>query len=103
MAMAGQRGREARPQPKGSAGGRGGMPDDGRSKTLQYRDFSDGLVIAGSRAGIPDTALYECINAQVIGPGQIRTLTDPGASVFSFPSNATSIWGVVLNVSGTES
>lgn len=64
-------------QGQGGGGGRGGQGDDGRSKTLQYEDFSTGLVRAGSRSGIPETALWDCTNAQVIGPGSIATLPNP--------------------------
>lgn len=90
----------ARPQGGGDRGGSGGGPgrDPGPSKTLQYRDFSTGLVRAGSRSGIPDTSLWECLQAQIIGPGQILTLTDPAASIHTFAPAASSLWGVVINL-----
>jgi len=81
-------------------------PDEGQqvgpSKTLQYRDFSTGLVRTGSRPGIPETALWDSTNAQVIGPGELHTLPDPGASIVTLSPAAASLWGVVLNISGTE-
>lgn len=83
-------------------GGQGGG-SDGRSKTLQYRDFSTGLVNAGSRAGIPDTALWTCENAQVIGPGQILTLPGPADPIVTGLSPVVvSIWPAILNLSGAE-
>jgi hypothetical protein len=76
---------------------------DGRSVTMQYRDFSTGLVRAGSRSGIPDTALWDCTNGQVIGPGEILTLVGPAPPIVSALSPAVaSLWGVILKLSGAE-
>jgi hypothetical protein len=77
--------------------------NDGRSVTLQYRDFSTGLARAGSRAGIPETALWDCTNGQVIGPGEILTLAGPATPIVTGLSPAAvSLWGVILKLSGAE-
>jgi hypothetical protein len=80
-----------------------GAEEPGPPKTFQYRDFSTGLVRAGARPGIPDEALWDCLNAQIIGPGEILTLPGPGDSIVTLSPDAVSLWGIVINLSGTES
>src|SRR5213593_4137531 len=88
----------------GAGGGQGQSSNlvTGESKTVQLRDFSLGLTRAGSRPGIPDTGLWNALNAQIIGPGQIQTLTNPGTVLVTFSVAVVSLWGVILNLAGTE-
>lgn len=94
------------PPRQGQGGGgpqQGGGGGDGRSKTLQYRDFSTGLVRAGSRSGIPDTALWDCLNAQVIGPGSVATLTGPAAPIVDgLDPPVVTMFDAMLNIGGAE-
>ena len=67
------------------------------SKTIQFTDFKKGLMRTGSRDGIPDDSLWQSLNAQVIGPGKILTLTDPGPSIASL-TEVVSLWGVMIGL-----
>jgi hypothetical protein len=89
-------------QQRQNQGGGGGREGVGPSRTIQYRDFKKGLMNSGSRAGIPDEALWESTNVQVIGPGQMMTLADPAASIVSLSPAAVSLWGVMLALGGVE-
>jgi hypothetical protein len=77
------------------------------SKTVEFSDFSKGLQRDGSRDGIDDKALWESTNVQVIGPGDLRTLTGRGAAVYTVPPESTdtivSLWGVMLQLDKVES
>src|SRR6516164_5880293 len=90
------------PQP-GGGNNRQGQGRAAQLGTIEVRDFSLGLVRAGSRAGIPESALWNAINVQVIRPGQLQTLVGPGAAVATFGSAVVSLGGVVLNIGGVES
>jgi hypothetical protein len=68
------------------------------SKTIQFTDFKKGLMRTGARDGIPDEALWESLNAQVIGPGHIATLTDPAPSITSVTPEVVSLWGVMIAI-----
>lgn len=66
------------------------------SKTIQFTDFKKGLMRTGARDGIPPEGLWQSLNAQVIGPGHIQTLTEPGPSIASITPAVVSLWGVMI-------
>jgi hypothetical protein len=72
------------------------------SKTLQFDDFSKGLMRTGARDGIPEQGLWESLNAQVIGPGHLQTLTDPGPSIATITPEVVSLWGVMMQFDKIE-
>lgn len=78
------------PMPKSKEGGP--VP----SKTIQFTDFKKGLMRTGARDGIPDEALWQALNAQVIGPGHIITLTDPAPPITALETEIVSLWGVMI-------
>ena len=68
------------------------------SKTLQFTDFSKGLMRTGARDGIPEEGLWQSLNAQVIGPGHIITLTDPAPPITTVTPEVVSLWGVMMQI-----
>lgn len=72
------------------------------SKTIQFTTFEKGLMRTGSRDGIPKEGLWESTNAQVIGPGEILTLTDPGESIAAITPEVVSLWGVMIALDKVE-
>jgi len=68
------------------------------SKTLQFGDFKKGLMRTGARDGIPPDGLWQSLNAQVIGPGHIITLTDPAPSIATITPGVVSLWGVIIQI-----
>jgi len=68
------------------------------SKTLQFTDFKKGMMRTGGRHAIPPDGLWQSLNAQVIGPGRVQTLTDPGASIATLSPTGVSLWGVMMQI-----
>jgi hypothetical protein len=74
------------------------------TKTVQFRNFKDGLNKTDARTGIRDTQLFWNENVQPIGAGQQTILPPAGPFVTSISPaiGFVSIWGVNIKIAGAE-
>src|SRR5262245_7435882 len=84
----------------------GALGDDmpatkGPTKTIQARDFKDGLNRTAARTAIRDTQLFWNENVQPIGAGQQLILPPRGPFVASV-GPIFSMWGVNIQIGGVE-
>jgi hypothetical protein len=73
-----------------------------KTKTLHYRNFSEGINQTASRPALKDTELWYAENVQPIGSGQLKVLPPPAPPIATIAAGIATMWGETIKISGVE-